>query len=431
MATASPFISIVIPTRDRPEFVELSLQCLASQEFTDFEVILSDNYENASCADVFSRYKNDPRFKYFTPERSLSMCDNWEFAVEQATGTYVSVISEKFLLRQDALKILFEALEQNPAELVSWWNEKLSITDFSADSFNARYVPFLKPREVSYFNPLDVLKTRFSFQHACYSRTLGPKEVLGKIYSGCFHRNLINRIRQKVGRIFPPTSPDITSMVSGLCLAESCLDIGQPLMMTCSYTPISNGIQCYADTAHVVNYLSQFDQNSRNLIDAGLPIKGKWFGLSNHMARDYLFIQSLQNSKEIASLKIDSLNLAVKAKKDLNAVKKWKDDSEREELFNAWRRYVDNHDVSDQQIIYQQLADDRPPAPSLQEIHFAGGTDIGTYQQALSALQRAEKNWIDNQVFRIKDDYLFYDDLWSAYKYFSDYYNYSMKLLYP
>ena len=128
MKSIRPFISIVIPTRDRPELVKYSLYYLTQQSFKNFEVIVVDNFINASCKNEFDVYQNDQRFKYFQPETPLAMSDNWEYAIAKARGEYVTVISEKYLFRNDALEVLNQILNTKPADLVTWWNEKLSHT---------------------------------------------------------------------------------------------------------------------------------------------------------------------------------------------------------------------------------------------------------------------------------------------------------------
>ena len=67
--------------------------------------------------------------------------------------------------------------------------------------------------------------------------------------------------------------------------------------------------------------------------------------------------------------------------------------------------------------------------PSKQEIHFAGGEEIDIYQSYLSPQDRARMNWTENKIFRIKDEYLRYDNVETALDYFSDYYKESAYLL--
>ncbi|HSY24235.1 MAG TPA: glycosyltransferase, partial [Polyangiaceae bacterium] len=71
---AAPLFSIVVPTRDRPDFVPLVIDALKAQSFHDFEVIVSDNA-------VHRPFSPDPatfdgvRFRYVRPPSPVWMCE--------------------------------------------------------------------------------------------------------------------------------------------------------------------------------------------------------------------------------------------------------------------------------------------------------------------------------------------------------------------
>ena len=100
----NPFFSIVIPTRDRPQYLSYALQSLLLQSFTDFEVIVCDNYTENSSDRIFREY-SDERFKYITPPSPLQMHDNWEYAFNFARGEYVTVLSN--IYNAEVLDMLF------------------------------------------------------------------------------------------------------------------------------------------------------------------------------------------------------------------------------------------------------------------------------------------------------------------------------------
>lgn len=99
-----PFVSVVIPTRDRRTFLQYCLQSLRLQSFADFEVIVSDNFLRRSSKRVFDQLA-DSRVSYVKPKLPLSMCDNWEHGCEFATGEYVTVLIDKTILRPSALEL--------------------------------------------------------------------------------------------------------------------------------------------------------------------------------------------------------------------------------------------------------------------------------------------------------------------------------------
>lgn len=392
---------------------------------------MSDNSVERPCFAKFQPYESDSRFHYYTPPSPLGMCDNWDFALSKATGEYVSVISDKFMLRPDALRTVFNMVEKYPAELISWWHEKVLIQDESEQRIRGRYVPILKPELPKYFDPIEVIRKRFEFDRAPYSRSLGSEETLGKIYSGCFHRDLIERIIENFGRVFLPSSPDITSMLAGLSLAKTCLDVGQPLMLACSSADISNGIQCKIDTNNVRRYLTSVGINpdEKENDNNEFPLRDFWVCTNNSIAKDYTIMQAKSNNTEFKALKLNMINLLVRVKEDLAAIKSWKNDNEKKQLVENWQLLFDQCSKEQQDHIKQQLVENNSIKPSRQEIHFAGGMEIDTFQSKLSAKKRAEMNWLEHRVFRINDQYLYYDSLEEAFKYFTDFYLHSAALL--
>tara|TARA_R110002167_G_scaffold31464_17_gene103275 strand:+ start:1859 stop:3163 length:1305 start_codon:yes stop_codon:yes gene_type:complete len=424
-----PFISIVIPTRDRPDYVELCLSCLAKQTFTDFEVIVSDNFKNLSCKAALDIYVEDKRFHYFAPTRQLSMCDNWDFVLSKAQGEYVTLISEKYMFRPDALATLHRVLQSHPAELVSWWNETLMINEFSDQVFSGNYVPHFKPKVAEYFCPIEVLQQRFSFEIPPYSRSLGPSECYGKIYSGCYHRNLISRIIKQHGRVFSPISPDITSMIAALSLARTCLDLGQPLMLACTSANVSTGYQCMVNTASIKEYFASFSEQEIRPYLSKTPLENLWVGITNGVARDYCVIQSQSSEPRLKNIPINRINLLIRAKEDLDKVIIWANDEEKHELHQTWLNLLNECSESDKDYICQQLAEKQQVPPSQHEIFFAGGIKEATYMHKLSAKRRAEINWLENKVFRIKEEFLHYDNFDDAMAYFSEYFRVSEELL--
>lgn len=427
MKQNSPFISVILPTRDRPDFVKYSLEYLSKQTFKNFEVILVDNFIQASCAKEYEPYCSDERFRYFKPPEPLPMADNWEFALTKATGRYITVISEKYLFRQDAFEFLFNELSTEKADLVTWWNETFTVDNFSSTFVSGTYVPQYKAKAIKAYDPIEELSRRFSFAQPPYSRSLGMKECLGKIYSGCFHSRLIDKIKCEYGRVFQPTMPDITSMTAALSLTPRCLDLGQPLMMVCASASISNGFQTISNSQNFKRFYADYDVKKYQV--SALPYEKIHFSLNNYIAYDFQYFQKRSTNDKFKALKVHRLNLLVRIKEDLDRINVWESDEERDQQYQNWQSYVDCLTAKDRQYIESELLNLSYNEPSNDEIHFAGGEDIGVYQHRLSAVQRAHMNWRDNKVFRIKDEYRYFDSVKNVMEYFLEYYQESAKLL--
>jgi len=211
-----PFVSIVVPTRNRPDFVRCALQSILNQTFADFEVVVVDNHTGTPCRAAFDSVA-DERFRYVVPERPLSMCDNWEFGCRQATGDYVAVVIDKTVLRRTALEVLHNLAGTFSADLVSWRADAFRPRHFS-DAFGpGTCYPWPEAmRAPQLFDPHQELARRFRMD--VRRGTEGDRYFWGKICFGAFRRDLLDRIAAAAGRVFFPLTPDYTSMLAALAL---------------------------------------------------------------------------------------------------------------------------------------------------------------------------------------------------------------------
>ncbi|WP_346993498.1 glycosyltransferase [Alteromonas gracilis] len=227
---SNPFISFVLPTRDRPDLIYKCLSFLKAQECEDFEVIIADNSVVESCEEKVACFLKDTRFQYKKAPSSLSMPDNWDFAIENAVGEYITVINEKFMFHPKAvgyIKSLSSKYEL--PDILSWQFEHFILSN--SNPHLGDYHPLLKTVEPELYSAVEELERRFSFKEPLFSRHTQEKNGYGKIYSGAVKRGVVQKVKQVYGRVFLPMSPDFTSMVCFLNLSEVCLDLGRCLML--------------------------------------------------------------------------------------------------------------------------------------------------------------------------------------------------------
>ena len=134
----NPFFSVIVPTRNRPEYIHDCIASVINQVFMDFEIIVSDNSIDRPCLDIITNFE-DKRIKYKKPEKALGVCDNFEFARRCACGKYILVLGDKQRLYKDALKKIYEILSEEDADIVSFNMEMFSLFDSKNDG-NGRNV---------------------------------------------------------------------------------------------------------------------------------------------------------------------------------------------------------------------------------------------------------------------------------------------------
>jgi hypothetical protein len=314
-----PRFSVVVPTRDRPDLLDFCLAGIAVQTFADLEVVVSDNPTERPARAVFDRWAR-PGWRYLRLDEPLAMHDNFERACAAASGDYVAVVIDKTVLHPSALTVAHDALAAQPgAEIVSWRNEGYDPVDEGRRLGEGRFRPTGVTAAATLYDPREELRNRFA---NATRRGVDPVHyVRGKIVFGAYSRRLLDRIRERTGRVFHPLAPDYTSMVPACVLAEQALDVGRPLLL--SYNSVrSNGRRQGVDPVHARRFIEAAEPA---IIDA-LPIPGLY--TSSHNVVAYDLVSSAARCPAGTTPQLDHGNLLRRAREDLDGVA-WVDPAER------------------------------------------------------------------------------------------------------
>ena len=220
---STPFISIVMPTRDRPELLQHSVRSALEQRFdtSAFEVVVSDNSTDDRTKALVKEIAS-PNLKYATTGGGLNMPDSWEFAASQASGRYLTFLCDDDALVGSTLEKLADALAGDPeAELVIWGHAEYYHPDWPEPwNRNRLVLPSYSGDAVQEASD-DALRRLFSFDFA----------RLPKMLNSACSNALAQRIRERAGRLFLPTSPDYSFMAASLAVTTSVLYLDTPLQI--------------------------------------------------------------------------------------------------------------------------------------------------------------------------------------------------------
>lgn len=86
-----PLVSICIPTYNQTTFLKKTLDSIFLQEFTDYELIISDDSTNDEVKKLVSTYPPE-KIKYTKNAEPLGSPKNWNITLEKATGKYVKIL---------------------------------------------------------------------------------------------------------------------------------------------------------------------------------------------------------------------------------------------------------------------------------------------------------------------------------------------------
>jgi hypothetical protein len=224
MTSASPKFSLVIPTLRRAGTLRHALSTLVSQDYDDFEIIVQNNGHDPETEQVVASFA-DRKIRCFSTETVLPMTENWETALKNARGQFITFIGDDDGLFPDACKIAARVLDQTSFEVVSWlpfcyyWPQHI--------------IPHLANHLIARVNDdlfVETIDTSYQLQQL-YRFALDYSR-LPMIYNSFVARSVIDRAIRTNGRYFLGLSPDVTSGIINATHLTHFARLSQPLSMT-------------------------------------------------------------------------------------------------------------------------------------------------------------------------------------------------------
>ena len=102
---SEPLVSVIIPTKDSENTIDLCLQSIKAQSYNNVELIIIDNYSRDRTKDIALTYGAKIYLK--GPER----CTQVNFGVSKARGKYVYRVDSDFVLEPNVVKEAVDSCE--------------------------------------------------------------------------------------------------------------------------------------------------------------------------------------------------------------------------------------------------------------------------------------------------------------------------------
>lgn len=110
-----PFLSICIPAYKHEEGLQRLLESIRSQNYRDFEVVLTDDSPDDRLKVLSKKFENDFPLLYIKNEVSKGSPGNWNFAMSQAKGQWIKLMHhDDWFTDDEALGKFARAAEGNP-----------------------------------------------------------------------------------------------------------------------------------------------------------------------------------------------------------------------------------------------------------------------------------------------------------------------------
>lgn len=110
----NPLVSVMIPTYNRPDLFERTLQSALAQTYENIEIIVNDNSTDNRTEQLMKKYLTDRRVRYYRNRDAKCKSDNFAPFEHQARGSMLQWCMDDDLLAPNKLSIMVQVLRDNP-----------------------------------------------------------------------------------------------------------------------------------------------------------------------------------------------------------------------------------------------------------------------------------------------------------------------------
>lgn len=116
-----PRFTIIIPQKNRSEYIGHTIRTCMMQDYPNLEILVSDDCSDDDSVKVVQQLMAiDSRVKLFAHEKHLGMRDNFEFVLNQVKPGYVMALGGDDGLAPGAIRRMLEILRETNTQLLTW-----------------------------------------------------------------------------------------------------------------------------------------------------------------------------------------------------------------------------------------------------------------------------------------------------------------------
>jgi glycosyltransferase involved in cell wall biosynthesis len=151
---AEPQISICIPVYNGARFIEMTINSVLEQDFSDFEIVVLDNASTDETHELITSFQ-DSRITIYRNDRVLPAHSNWSEVVRLAKSPWTKLLCADDLLIPNCLSTTLNYVSQHP-EIDVIAAQRNVIDDIGRQVFPVRS-KFSGPTLLSYDNFVDLV----------------------------------------------------------------------------------------------------------------------------------------------------------------------------------------------------------------------------------------------------------------------------------
>ena len=219
-----PQFSVCIPAYRNPATLEACLRTVLDQPGDDYEIVVSDDQGPPGIRALVERLAQPDRIRYLRTPQRLGLRGNFEHCVTHSRGRYVTILGDDDGLCRNALDVARTLLASAQPDVffwfphIYWWPDALLP--------HKRWMVYVR----AYAQKARLVNAR-EYVDRFYDdpRNLWLFERLPSIYNGFVCRDLLERIRQRIGGYFYDEVADVSSGIVNGIMATSAALVERPL----------------------------------------------------------------------------------------------------------------------------------------------------------------------------------------------------------
>jgi glycosyltransferase involved in cell wall biosynthesis len=115
----TPRVSVVVPAYNSVAFIDATMRSILAQNFTDFELVVSDHNSTDGTWEALQRFTADHRVRLSRLASGGGAPANWDAVTDLATGEFIKLVCGDDLLAADSLTEQVAALEAHPSAVMA------------------------------------------------------------------------------------------------------------------------------------------------------------------------------------------------------------------------------------------------------------------------------------------------------------------------
>jgi glycosyltransferase involved in cell wall biosynthesis len=225
-----PLLSIVIASRNRIPYAISAIQSILEISDPRLELVVQDNSDSRDLESYVRENIKDTRFRYRYTPPPFSSIDNFNAAVELATGEYLCLIGDDDGVNPEIIEAAswaksedLDSLAVRPKASYLWPNTGAPSTLFTKVSNGALSISNFR----GYILDADMEKEMRGLVRNGGLYYLNFN--LPKLYHGLVHSRCLKAVHEKIGVYFGGLSPDIFASLAIACIAKRVRVTDYPL----------------------------------------------------------------------------------------------------------------------------------------------------------------------------------------------------------